>query len=225
MYTSELGGHDTGAVYLYQWDVDINALKITKTGNPGGTVPVGELVEYNLTYVNFFPEIVTGVVITDIIPYPLTNLNYYSSGAAINPIPGQTYAWQVEDLSPGEGGVITIQGEIISGLTEEIEFENTATIMGAVSGITQTWTTDNVTLTVDLPLNAHAGGPYDVGEGSLVLLDASLSSDAGSPITSYAWDLDNDGAYDDASGITTLFSANSGRARSDYWTLDIGWNG
>ena len=59
------------------------------------------------------------------------------------------------------------------------------------------------------PPTAEAGGPYTVTAGASVLLDGSGSSDAEQDraTLSYAWDLDGDGAYDDASGITTTFSA------------------
>lgn len=51
---------------------------------------------------------------------------------------------------------------------------------------------------------ADAGGPYTTKEGSDVRLDASgSSSPAGG--ASYAWDLDGDGAYDDATGVSPLF--------------------
>jgi hypothetical protein len=57
---------------------------------------------------------------------------------------------------------------------------------------------------------ADAGGPYVTAEGTNVTLDGSGStpgSDAtGGPIVTYEWDLDNDGQYDDASGITTTFT-------------------
>lgn len=56
---------------------------------------------------------------------------------------------------------------------------------------------------------ANAGGPYSVAEGGSILLSAAGSSDPDLPADalSYAWDLDNDGAYDDATGSTPTFSA------------------
>jgi PKD repeat protein len=53
---------------------------------------------------------------------------------------------------------------------------------------------------------AVPGGPYVVDQGSGVTLNGSGSSDpnaaCGDSIVSYAWDLDNDGSYDDSSSAT-----------------------
>ncbi|MEM7117509.1 MAG: hypothetical protein AAF614_34065 [Chloroflexota bacterium] len=56
---------------------------------------------------------------------------------------------------------------------------------------------------------AEAGGPYEVDEGSSVQLDGSGTTDPDQdPATlTYEWDLDNDGSYDDATGITPAFDA------------------
>lgn len=68
--------------------------------------------------------------------------------------------------------------------------------------------TDSTTVTVNnAPPTADAGGPYTMEEGGSVVLDASGSSDPGNDIVSYEWDLDDDGEYDDASGVTVSFSA------------------
>jgi len=50
---------------------------------------------------------------------------------------------------------------------------------------------------------ADAGGPYVTDEGAPVTLDAGGSSAA----DAYQWDLDGDGAFDDAVGTTVLFNA------------------
>ncbi len=49
--------------------------------------------------------------------------------------------------------------------------------------------------------HAFSGGPYLGWVGDLVTFDASASWDPNNDVLTYAWDLDNDGDFDDASGI------------------------
>jgi hypothetical protein len=55
------------------------------------------------------------------------------------------------------------------------------------------------------PPAAIIGGPYVTNEGTDITLNGAGSSDPnGDPLT-YAWDLDNDGAFDDATGSAPIF--------------------
>ena len=57
---------------------------------------------------------------------------------------------------------------------------------------------------------ADADGPYTTPEGADVQLDGTGSAKGTDPsagaMTAYAWDLDNDGSYDDATGATPSFT-------------------
>ncbi|HLF26119.1 MAG TPA: PKD domain-containing protein [Anaerolineae bacterium] len=58
---------------------------------------------------------------------------------------------------------------------------------------------------------ADASGPYAIDEGAPLTLNAASSSDPNVGDTlSYAWDVDNDGAYDDGAGITASVTFNDG---------------
>ena len=54
---------------------------------------------------------------------------------------------------------------------------------------------------------ANIGGAYAVFEGETVQLDAGGSTDPGNDSLSYSWDTDNDGEFDDATGVNPVFSA------------------
>jgi subtilisin-like proprotein convertase family protein len=55
-------------------------------------------------------------------------------------------------------------------------------------------------ITVVAEVLADAGGPYTVAEGATLTLDGTGS--VAGPSATYAWDLDNDGSFDDATGPT-----------------------
>ena len=71
-----------------------------------------------------------------------------------------------------------------------------------------------VGLSLDTAPVADAGGPYTVRPGASLELDASGSSDLEGDDLTFAWDLDGDGQFDDATGPTATFRAN--RPPGDY---------
>ena len=69
---------------------------------------------------------------------------------------------------------------------------------------------DHDPIIVGLQMNhaptAEAGGPYTVAEGGSVTV-AATGGDADGDTLTYAWDLDNDGEFDDGTGQSASFSA------------------
>jgi hypothetical protein len=57
------------------------------------------------------------------------------------------------------------------------------------------------------PPTASAGGPYGTPEGMDVTLDATGSTDPDGETLVYAWDLDGDGEFDDATGPSPAFAS------------------
>jgi len=107
-------------------------LSLTKTVTPSTTVP-GQIITYTLVYINHGLDVAADVLITDIVPITLTSLSYTYAGAVISPTSGVSYTWQVADLNPGEGGVITITGVVSPSLEGSGVFGliNQATIAAA----------------------------------------------------------------------------------------------
>lgn len=86
------------------------------------------------------------------------------------------------------------------GLGENATFSKTSTSPPA----------DNFDVPAACVPTADAGGPYSTPEGTDVVLDGSGSVDpthaSGGTIDSYEWDLDNDGDFDDATGVGPSFT-------------------
>ena len=87
--------------------------------------------------------------------------------------------------------------------------EGAFTITVTVTGPFGDLSVDSTTATVsNLPPKADAGGPYSGDVGQAIALTAVGSDPGGDPLT-YAWDLDKDGQFGDATGQTVLFSSST----------------
>jgi uncharacterized repeat protein (TIGR01451 family) len=119
--TSNVGRLPAYAVYELHPDVSI-----TKSVVGSGFAP-GDPITFTLAISNSGDEVAAGVVVTDVIPAEVLAPTFAST-LAITPIGATPYVWQVEPLSVGESGVITIYGAIDPSLPSDFAFVNSATI-------------------------------------------------------------------------------------------------
>jgi uncharacterized repeat protein (TIGR01451 family) len=92
--------------------VETPDLSIVKTVVPTGTVAHGDWVTFTITYSNAGTVTAYNIVITDTIPLSLTNAYTTSVGPVITATGSTNYVWQVANLAPGTGGVITITAQV-----------------------------------------------------------------------------------------------------------------
>lgn len=83
-------------------------MSLTQTMEPDGILYPSGMVTYTLAYTNAGPATAYRVAITDTLHPSLQNPQFTSSGATVTPRAGEPLAWDVEDLAPGTGGVITL---------------------------------------------------------------------------------------------------------------------
>lgn len=70
-----------------------------------------------------------------------------------------------------------------------------------------------------IPPVADAGGPYAGNEGSAIPIDGGGTYDPEDRVVSYEWDLDNDGLFDDAAGVTPVYTWDDDY--SDYISVKV----
>jgi hypothetical protein len=98
----------------------------------------------------------------------------------------------------GMSGAGTVVAKILGNVVRDVAGNFTAASTN----------TDNVvTYIISVGPTADAGGPYAMDEGGSVQLDGSGSAAGVDEIVSYAWDFDGDGEYDEATGVSPVFSA------------------
>jgi len=118
-----------------QWDIgaDEYTVWIAKRVSPSSADP-GDTITYVITYRNGGTSTATGVVITDLLSPDLLSPSFTSSGATITRRAGTTYVWDVENLSPGSGGTITITAQIRTDVVTPMIIPNTAEFYAVGTG-------------------------------------------------------------------------------------------
>ena len=114
----------------------------------------------------------------------LTNFQVDLSGAAFQNVDGPI-TFRMYVYTPGAGASVEFENLVLSG---KLPTSATATLTVTINGAN------------DAPV-ADAGPPQAIAEGDSLTLNASGSVDSNGDSLTYAWDIDNDGMFDDASGV------------------------
>ncbi|MBX3060565.1 MAG: DUF11 domain-containing protein [Anaerolineae bacterium] len=164
---------DSGSAYLFTAvlpsDVAINKAVSGETAVPG------QPLTYTLTFTNNGPDMAFGTVITDLVPGSIVNPTFTSSGVTITPTGSVPFVWQVAEMMPGMGGVITVTGIISPELLSETTIVNTAVISNSAD-ITPTNNSSTAVTQIVIPQINLSASEYVVDEnGGQVMITAVLS--------------------------------------------------
>ena len=205
----------TGSVVAYGWDLDNDGLYDNGTGvttivtyTDNGVYSVGLQVTDSGGYTD---TISTSVTVSNVAPLvaagedqiagigegvSLDAADFSDAGAADTHT--ATIDWDDGTIEPGtvseSNGAGTVDGSHSYGAAGTYTVEICVSDDDGDSGC------DSLSVSVNSPPSANAAGPYSGSEGSVITLDGSGSTGS---IVVYGWDLDNDGHYDDGTGITT----------------------
>jgi uncharacterized repeat protein (TIGR01451 family) len=218
-------------------ELDGADLRVTKAVTPTAAPP-GQAITYTLAFSNAGANLATGVFITDLVPFTVTNVAYANSGAIITPMVGLTYSWRVSDLAPGTGGVITITGVLSPGLGAGV-FTNTATITSTTAETSTANNTGAVGVKINLPpvatddtYTTPEDVPLVITSPGILGNDSDPNNDLLTAITltnplAGALALNLDGAFTytptlNFTGVVTFtYRANDGMANSNPATVTI----
>ncbi|MCB0166085.1 MAG: PKD domain-containing protein, partial [Anaerolineae bacterium] len=130
VYTATVTATNTLTPQLTTTAVTINNLTdltLQKTAAPALVAP-GYAVTYTLSFSNSGPGIAYNIALTDAVSLNITNTAVISqSDAPLTQQGGSRYVWQIAALPPGQGGVITVTGQVSAVLPAQ-QIPNTATI-------------------------------------------------------------------------------------------------
>lgn len=182
--------------------LDTSALGLWLTLDDGtSSVGAGDEVTYAIAVRNAFAGTATGVLLTDSMPAH-TEFVAASDGGAET---GGMVSWPPFALPPGGSALRTLTLRVDPAIPLDVtSIVNQATVVDDGAQGPDPTPENNVATDVDAvtSVTADAGGPYSGPEGLPLALDGSGSFDRDGTIVDYAWDLDGDGAFDDAAEPT-----------------------
>ena len=155
-------------------------LAILKDG-PATAFP-GDMITYTLVYSNAGNAPAPYVTITDVLPPHVTALDH--TGTIVLPLPGQTLTWEIFDLAPGDGGVLTITAIVSPTFTGLLT--NTAMITTTIfdSDATNNVTPPVVTAIRAPDLTIHKAGPATAYPGEVITYTLAYAN-AGDALAPY----------------------------------------
>ncbi len=164
-------GFDIGA-YESPYATTSTDLALTQAVTPTFIAP-GQTVSYTLAFTNQGSYTATGVLITDSLPPNFISLTVASSGAPITQ--AAQSAWQVADLAPGDGGIITLSGALnVPWFTPNI-FTNTAHITAATVDTDTTNNTASAAVTICGTIQCAIDAAH---EGDTLLIPSGLYTES-----------------------------------------------
>lgn len=126
----------------------------------------GQPVTYTLRFQNESDSLVSQAFITNTLSLPLTDLTFTSNGVSVTPVAGPVPVWQVANLSPGAGGVITVTARVSATWSADALLVNSALIRGHsnLTDFADGW--NEASLNVAVPHLAFALESYRVQENA-----------------------------------------------------------
>ncbi len=219
-------GPDAGQATAHWYEIDTTSLgnlTLSDQGNIGGEdIAAGTYTFYPSVAVDAVGNVAVGFAASGPSIYPGAYYAVHETTDAAGTVgptgtlaAGQDYYYRAFGGDNRWGDYSAISIDPANDLTFWVYNEyaiTRGTVLSQFPGEDGRWGTRWGSLRVaNTPPTANAGGPYQLGEGASLSLDASLSSDPDSDPLSYTWDVNGDSVFGDATGVSRRLPGRSCR--------------